>query len=208
MEVPKYIDTFREYERTQMHYQCKGLLVVTNERQVSHAGMTTWKINVDKINRENPDSIQLLVLLCCLGPEEIPERLMKDAPLFKNRQSSLSFTDALIPLINFAHLRRLECSNYRMHRHVSFWVRVQIDSKYNLREKQERLKRAVASVYENLPRRVMDDLQKCIRLLPHAVAAREHTSRFHVEFNSRWQLENYVGNVLFENGYYEDAIEW
>jgi hypothetical protein len=154
MEVPIYIDIFREYERTQIPYQCKGILVVANKRQVSRAGMTTWKINVDKINRENPDSIQLLELLCLLGPEEIPERLIKDAPLFKNRQSSLSFTDALIPLINFAHLRRLECSNYRMHTHVSFCVRVQIDSKYNLREKQERLKRAVASVYHNLPRRV------------------------------------------------------
>jgi tetratricopeptide (TPR) repeat protein len=40
------------------------------------------------------------------------------------------------------------------------------------------------------------------------VAVPEHTSRFNVEFNSCWKLENYVANVLFENGYYEDAIEW
>jgi hypothetical protein len=94
--------------------------------------MITWTINVDKINSENPDSIQLLELLCFLGPEEIPERLMKDAPLFKNRQSSLPVTDALIPLKHLAHLPRLECSNYRMHMLMSFWVRERIDLKYVL----------------------------------------------------------------------------
>ncbi|KAF8535479.1 hypothetical protein BDD12DRAFT_912762 [Trichophaea hybrida] len=207
MDPSKYLETFKEYEHIQEYCMNITLPVEQNGGQHSRALMTTWKIAVDKIQQQNSNSIQLLEIISFFSPEEIPEELIQAVPVFKNRWSPI-FTDALIPLINFALLYRLESSNYRLHPLLRFWVQVQIDSKYNMREKQKRVESAVKSVYDTCPHNVLNNMQQCTRLLSHAVTTLEHACHYKLESNSRWNLEDYVGEVHFRKGNYGGAINF
>ena len=208
MELSKYLELFKKCERNQRDLLSEALPVaIRNEGHTSRAVMTTWEITTDKIQQESPVSIQLLELISFLDPEGIPEELIKEAPFFKN-QSPIFFTNALRPLISFALLNRLEFSNYRLHRLVGFWTRVQIDLKKDIQEKQERLEMAVDLVQDSIPPQKEDERQKCIQLLPHAVAVLDHAGRHHMEFNSRWDLEDSVGAILDVNEHYINALDW
>ncbi|KAF8533194.1 hypothetical protein BDD12DRAFT_947879 [Trichophaea hybrida] len=203
MKLPKYLEMFKEYQQDFLTDPLPR--AIENDGLASRAVMTTWKITVEKIERENHISIKLLQLISFFNHEEIPEELMEHAEFFEN-QGPKFFTDALKPLINFALLYCIESSIYRLHRLVAFWIRVQMDSK-DQQEKQERLETAVSSIYNILPREPQSDLRKCTRLLPHAVATLEHC-RGDLEISSCLDLQELVGIVFWEKGDYSSALKW
>jgi hypothetical protein len=110
--------------------------------------MTTWKITMDKIQRESPLSFKLLQLMSYLDPAKIPEELIKSASFLEN-ESTVHFSKALASLLSFGLLYRLESSNYRLHRLVGFCVRVQMDLEGP--EGEEHLISAVRLVYDSFP---------------------------------------------------------
>jgi hypothetical protein len=110
--------------------------------------MTTWKITIDKIQRESPLSFKLLQLMSFLDPAKIPEELIKSASFLEN-ESTVHFSKALASLLSFGLLSRLESSNYRLHRLVGFCFRVQMNLEES--EGEEHLKSAMGLVYNSFP---------------------------------------------------------
>jgi tetratricopeptide (TPR) repeat protein len=204
----EYLELYRECEQNQQDLLSLALPnAIESESPTTRAVMMTWKITMDKIQRENPLSFKLLQLMSFLDPAKIPEDLIKSASFLDNK-STVHFRKALASLLNFALLYRLESSNYRLHRLVGFWVRVQIDLEGPDSEGEERLKSAVGLVYNSFPTTPLDDYSKCTQYLPHAIAALEHTRRKNLKFGLRWDLQMFVGHVLTAMADYATAMEW
>jgi hypothetical protein len=76
---------------------------------------------MDMIERESPVAFKRLQLMSYLVPAKIPEELIKCA-LFLENGNAVRFSKALGTLLSFGLLHSLECSNYRLHRLVGFFV--------------------------------------------------------------------------------------
>jgi tetratricopeptide (TPR) repeat protein len=206
ISLDKYLELLRECEQNQRELLSHGQALPNAIEDESHtrAVMTTWKITMDKIQRESPLSMKLLQLISYLDPAKIPEELIKSASFLEN-ESTVHLSKALASLLNFGLLYPLESSNYRLHRLVGFCVRVQVDLQGP--EGEEHLTSAVRLVYDNFPRTPMDDYSKCTQYLPHAMVILEHTKRKNVKFELHWDLQNFVGLVLNAKADYAAAME-
>jgi tetratricopeptide (TPR) repeat protein len=207
ISLGKYLELFRECDQNQLELLSHGQAVpnaIVSESP-TRAVMTTWKITMDKIQRESPLSMKLLQLISYLDPAKIPEDLIRSASFLEN-ESSVHLSKALGSLLNFGLLYPLESSNYRLHRLVGFCARVQVDLEGP--EGEGHLISAVRLVYDSFPRTPMDDYSKCTQYLPHAMAILEHTKRKNVKFGLRWKLQNFVGLVLDAKADYAAAIEY
>ncbi|KAA8894431.1 hypothetical protein FN846DRAFT_819409 [Sphaerosporella brunnea] len=206
-DIPKYLEIFKECERNQHDLLGEALPNVTgNERDSSRAVTTTWKITVDRIQQENPQSIQLLGLMSFLSPEEISEEMLTGAPFLKDMRP-VPLKKAFALLLNFALLYRLESSNYRLHRLVSFSIRELL----NLEDPQrghELLETAVKLIVQCFPEDISGNMTKCTHLLSHAITSLGHVSRYNLKFPSLWSLQNDVGRVFSENGDNSGALKW
>jgi tetratricopeptide (TPR) repeat protein len=203
ISLGKYLELFRECEQNQRGLFSQALPNAI-ENDSSRAVMVTWKITMDKIQRESPVAFKLLQLMSYLDPAKIPEELIKSAPFLEN-ESTVHFSKALGTLLSFGLLYPLESSNYRLHRLVGFCVRAQVDLEGPGGE--QHLISAVELVYDSFPRTPTDDYSKCTEYLPHAMATLEHTGRKNLEFGLRWDLQNFVGVVLVMTADYAIAME-
>jgi hypothetical protein len=149
ISLGKYVELFQECEQNQRELLDQALQnAIESESPTSRAVMTTWKITIDKIQRESPLSFKLLQLMSFLDPAKIPEELIKSASFLEN-ESTVHFNKALASLISFSLLSRLESSNYRLHRLVGFCFRVQMNLEES--EGEEHLKSAMGLVYNSFP---------------------------------------------------------
>jgi len=206
-DIPKYLEIFKECERNQHDLLDQALPnAIGNERDSSCAVTMTWKITVDRIQQECPDSIQLLELMSFLNPEEIPEEVLMGAPFLKSR-CLVPLKKALTPLLSFALLDCLESKNYRLHRLVSFWVREQMDLKDPQRG-HKLLETTVELIYKSFPEDIYGNLMKCAHLLSHAATALGHVGRHSLEFSSFRLLQVRVGSVFYAKGDYIGALDW
>jgi tetratricopeptide (TPR) repeat protein len=208
ISLDKYLELLQECEQNQREFLGQALpnaLAIESESSTPRAAIMTWKITMDRIQRESPLSFKLLQLMSFLDPEKIPEELMKSAWFLEN-ESTVQFSKALALLLNFALLYPLGSSNYRLHRLVSFCIRAQVDLEGP--EGEEHLMSAVGLVYYRMPVTPIDDYSKCIQYLPHAIAALEHTGCKNLEVELRWDLESCVGCVLVTMADYVTAMEW
>jgi hypothetical protein len=181
--LEKYLALFRECEQNQRELLNQALPnAIESESPTIRAVMVTWKITVDKIQRDSPLSFKLLQLMSFLDPAEIPEELIRSASFLKD-ESMVHFSRILASLLRFGLVHPLDSSSYRLHRLVGFWVRVQMDLEG--REGEEHLVSAVRLVYNSFPKDPMDDYLKCTQCLPHAMATLEHTGRKNLEFGLR-----------------------
>jgi hypothetical protein len=187
ISLGKYLELFQKCEQNQLELLGHGQALpnAIESESPTRAVMTTWKTTMNKVQREIPFSMKLLQLISYLDPAKIPEELIKSASFLEN-QSTVHLSKALASLLNFGLLYPLECSNYRLHRHVGFCARVQVDLEGL--EGEEHLISAVRLVYGNFPGNPMDDYSKCTQYLPHAMAILEHTRRKHLKFGLRWDL--------------------
>jgi len=207
IQLHQYVEVFKECEKNQQEFLSKALPnAIENEGNQPRAVMTTWKITFDKIQLESPISIGLLELMSYLGPEEIPQSLIKGASFFKN-ENSVFFMKILAPLLNYTLLYQLEASNYRLHRLVAFWVRAQIDRKVQ-QANQQCLESAVILMSCAFPYDPLNDWQSCTLLLPHALAVVQYARRQGLDFESLWQLQDLMGRYLERKGNNEIALEW
>jgi hypothetical protein len=120
MDPAHYLALFQKGEENLEEFLSKSLpaTIRNQENDVSRAVMTTWSLTVNRIQQDNPLSIQLLQLMSFLDPENIPSSLIQAAlPDTENGY------DRLVPLLNFALLTQLGSSDYRLHRLVGFWTR-------------------------------------------------------------------------------------
>jgi hypothetical protein len=126
MDLVHYLSLFQEGEEKQQEFLSKSLpaIIRNEEDNPSRAVVTTWSLTVNRIQQDNPLSIQLLQLISFFCPEDIPNPLIQAAllPDAENGHNQLT------PLLNFALLTRLGSSNYHLHRLVSLWTRVQMTS--------------------------------------------------------------------------------
>jgi hypothetical protein len=205
ISLGNYLELFRECEQNQLELLSHGQALpnAVESESPTRAVMTTWRITMDKIQRESPLSMKLLQLISYLDPAKIPEELIKSASFLKN-ESTVHLSKALASLLNFGLLYPLECSNYRLHRLVGFCARVQVDLEGP--EGEEHLRSAVRLVYDIFPGTPMNDYSKCTQYLPHAMAILEHTKRKNVKFGLRWDLQNFVGLVLDAKADYAAAV--
>jgi tetratricopeptide (TPR) repeat protein len=206
----EYLELYRECEQNQQDLLSVALPnAIESESPTTRAVMMTWKITMDKIQRENPPSFKLLQLMSFLDPAKIPEDLIKSASFLYNK-STVHFAKALASLLSYALLSRLESSNYRLHRLVGFCVREQIDLEGPVSEGEELLKSAVGLVHDSFPTTPMDDYSKCTQYLPHAMATLEHAGRRSLKFGLRWELQDFVGRVIIAKADYASAtaMEW
>ncbi|KAF8538700.1 hypothetical protein BDD12DRAFT_884441 [Trichophaea hybrida] len=206
-DIPTYLEMFKECERNQYDLLDQALPnAFGSERESPRAVTMTWKITVDRIQQECPDSIHLLELMSFFNPEEIPEKMLMNAPFLKNGRPVL-FKKALALLLSFALLDRLETSNYRLHRLVSFCVREQMDLE-DPKRGYELLEIAIKLIYDSFPNDIAGNLTSCTHLLSHAATALGHVDCQNLEFRSTRLLQAYVGSVLREKGDYPGALEW
>jgi hypothetical protein len=116
----EYLELYRECEQNQQDLLSVALPnAIESESPTTRAVMMTWKITMDKIQREDRLSFKLLQLMSFLDSAKIPEDLIRSASFLDNK-SAVHFRKALASLLNFALLSRLESSNYRLHRLVGF----------------------------------------------------------------------------------------
>jgi tetratricopeptide (TPR) repeat protein len=206
ISLDRYLELFQECERNQRDLLNQALPNIIESESATHrAVMTTWKITIDKIQRESPLSFKLLQLMSFLDPAKIPEELIISASFLQN-ESTVHFSKALAPLLSFALLSRLECSNYRLHRLVGFCFRVQMNLEES--EGEEHLESAMGLVYNIFPTNPMDDYSKCTQFLPHAMTTLRHTGRKNLKFRLCWDLQRVVGDVLDAKADYATAMEW
>jgi tetratricopeptide (TPR) repeat protein len=206
----EYLNMFEECERNQQRLLSKGVLTIGDNTDsygsasASRAVMTTWKITVDKIEQTSPDSVRLLQILSFLGPEEIPQDLIKSIPFLQN--DLLLLHEIISPLLSFALLNRLETSNYRIHRLVAASIRAQSEQQ----NKEKHLETAVKLILQKLPKDARAAMHRCRQLLPHAMAALEYTAVEHryPDFEAHCDLMHDVGISLDNMGNYRGALEW
>jgi tetratricopeptide (TPR) repeat protein len=204
ISLGEYLELFRECERNQLELLSRALpSAIESESSSSRAVMMTWKITMDKIQRESLLSFKLLQLMSYLDPVKIPKELIKCASFLEN-ESTVQFSLALRSLLSFGLLHPLESSNYQLHRLVGFCVRVQVDLEG---PGEEHLISAVRLLYDSFPNTPMDDYSKCTQYLPHAMATLEHAGRKNLEFGLRWDLQDFVGVVLVATADYATAME-
>jgi hypothetical protein len=158
ISLGKYLELSEECERNQQELLNQALPNAIESESATRAVMTTWKITINKIQRESPLSFKLLQLMSFLDPEKIPEELIRSASFLEN-ESTVHFSKALALLLSFALLSRLESSNYRLHRLVGFCFRVQMNLEES--EGEKHLKSAMELVYNSFPADLMDDYSKC-----------------------------------------------
>jgi hypothetical protein len=106
ISLGKYLELFQECGRNQRELLNQALPnAIESEPATPRAVMTTWKITIDKIQRESPLSFKLLQLMSFLDPAKIPEELIRSASFLEN-ESTVHFGKALAPLLSFALLSR------------------------------------------------------------------------------------------------------
>jgi hypothetical protein len=73
----KYPGLFQECGHNQQEFLSQALPnAIDSESPTTRAVMTTWKISLDKIQRESPLSFKPLQLISFLDPAKIPEELI------------------------------------------------------------------------------------------------------------------------------------
>jgi hypothetical protein len=206
ISLGKYLRLFQECEQNQQELLSQALPnAIESESPTTRAVMVTWKITIDRIQRESPLSIKLLQLMSFLDQAEIPEELIRSASFLKN-ESMIHFSKVLASLLSFSLVYPLDSSNYRLHRLVGICVRAQIDLEGP--EGKKHLISAVRLVYDSFPKPPVDNYPKCTQCLPHALATLEHTGRKNLEFRLRWDLQHFVGRVLAARADYATAMEF
>jgi tetratricopeptide (TPR) repeat protein len=206
----EYLELFKNCESNQQTLlsECVRTIVDNADFEgsagASRAVMTTWKITVAKIEETSPDSVRLLEILSFLGPEEIPQELIKGIPFLQSDQLLLHNT--IKPLLSFALLYRLENSDYRIHRLVAASIRAQLAQQ----DKEKHLETAVNLMLQEIPEDPRGAMQKCRQLLPHALATLDYTAVGHryPDFEVHCDLKHNVGSVLDVTGEYRGALEW
>jgi hypothetical protein len=145
ISLGKYLELFHEYEQNQVELLSEALpnalAIESASPTAPRAVMMTWKVTMDKIQRDSPLSFRLLQLMSFLDPAEIPEELIKSASFLEN-ESMVHFNEAVTSLLSFGLLYLLESSKYRLHR---FCMRVRMDMEP---DGEEHLISAVGLVYD------------------------------------------------------------
>jgi tetratricopeptide (TPR) repeat protein len=207
----EYLNLFTECERNQQRLLGEALLTIGDKidlegsASASRAVMTTWKITVAKIEATSPDSVRLLEILSFLGPEEIPAEILKAGISFLQNDSFL-LHKTVKPLLSFALLYCLTSSNYRIHRLVASSMRSQLGPE----AKDELLETVLEFLRERFPQDLRQNMQTCRQLVPHAVAALEHTAvgHRHPDFKLHRNLQQRVADALNAIGDYRGALDW
>ncbi|NVL93610.1 MAG: tetratricopeptide repeat protein, partial [Desulfobacterales bacterium] len=166
-----------------------------------HTVATTWSLAMDQIGKDSPASADLLNLCAYLGPDDIPQTLLREGKEHLPKSLSatvadpLAMNEAVAALLQYSLLERTEDA-LSVHRMVQAVAR-------------DRLPEDARSTWAGAALRLVesafpsgDDPQdvrtwpQCARLLPHALAAAGHAEALQVASEATAYLLNQAGLYL------------
>src|SRR5258706_1860432 len=159
------------------------------------AAMNTWEISFNSIKKENPKSSELLQIMALLDFQGIPKELLDSANIRSRLrlEDSIDFNDAMQPLLEFSLVQSAwegKSTNYRLHRLVSLWTRL------NILNKLEPIAFVLQLIAETYPEPSVETFQACDKYLPQAVVILSHSTNMEEDpeaMGRRMNLELTVG---------------
>jgi len=177
-------------------YEAEGYKLMRQRGKVSEHEhpepvATTWKLSYQKLQAENPATIELLKLCAFLDADEIPEEI------FSQEYESLAFNDMLGSIQNFSLLqRKTENKMLSMHRLVQADIRADLSpeqqQKYGLQAV-----RLLAAVFTYEPNNI-DTWSKPERLLASSLKLSEWINQLQFEIEESSLLLNQLAFYLDE----------
>jgi hypothetical protein len=82
--------------------------------------MTTWKVTIDKIKKENPIAVEILQFMSFLNPEDIPLEAVSKAKAFRDK-IQLEIMESIGILLGFSFI---QSSNTQSHIACTDWFPV------------------------------------------------------------------------------------
>ncbi|KAF8244549.1 TPR-like protein [Wilcoxina mikolae CBS 423.85] len=153
--------------------------------------MTTWEITIQRIQRINPSSIQLLQLMYLLDPDEIPRDLLQSSS-HPDLASELLFSHAMRHLQRYSLVTALKDNSYRTHR-LGGMIAL-LDSYCSLLHNVTRHLRARGSFGESLvwAQLTLDSYENTLR--------KDHPFAL--------SIASIIAVILYDQGEYSKALEW
>ncbi len=175
---------------------------------------TTWDLNFQAVEKENPATAELLRFAAFLAPDEIPYVLIiagageLGSPLsdvFANLSSELDHIKAcdrlLRPLLRYSLVEKNgEHHAFSVHRMVQSVQRDRLQTSH-----LDRVGRAVSAVCTAFPNPEFGNWDWCATLLPHALACLNHARQNKLETDETALLLNRAGTYLSDRGLYFEA---
>ncbi|KAI5840905.1 hypothetical protein BZA05DRAFT_242102 [Tricharina praecox] len=213
MTIPDYLELFQRCDRHQHE-----LLEVSREEPLDPADqgyarracplpvMTTWKLTIDRIQCNNPRSVQLLELISFLSLDDIPVKLLRDT-LHLRDQSDVQFHMAFAPLLSFSLIHRLESSNFRMHSLVALCIRNRIASD-NIQRRDWILGSLYGLLSDGFPRGMLGNHIQYLHLATHAAVALGHQQSSRHSFGFNTLLPDMLAFFLMNIGDAAGCLLW
>jgi tetratricopeptide (TPR) repeat protein len=125
--------------------------------------LKTWRISFEQIQRDSPESADMLKIMGSLHWQDIPQYLLQQDKL----EDEDDFDDAVAPLLAFSLIQKAPASKmFSMHRLIHIAIRSWAQNKESARSAQKLLLNIFPTLEFN---RVSTEMNsKCRQLLPHA----------------------------------------
>ena len=204
MPTANYLALFQRSEEHQQALLSEPLpAALRNDgNDFSRAAMTTWTLTAQKIEQESPLSIKLLHILSLLDPDNLPSSFI-EAAISTETDNHFKY---LAPLLNFGLLTCLESSNYRLHRLVSMWARVEMSTEV----KHQCIDQVIALMRSCFPPESFNNVTKYMEALPHTLSILDHIASGGSKFCSElsWELQGNVIEFLCGIGQLHSAMKY
>jgi tetratricopeptide (TPR) repeat protein len=175
--------------------------------------LTTWSLAFNRVERENPASINVLRFSAFLAPDDIPYEILTDgasqlgATLFlamrwRVRKRS-PVHDLLAPLRRYSLVRNGEHDRtYSVHGLVQQVVK----NKLSKRTQKRWIIRAVNALSETYPSPEFGNWERCDRFTPHAKAAFNLVCEMNIQTVSAAHLLNKTAHYLDDTARFDEAL--
>jgi tetratricopeptide (TPR) repeat protein len=174
-----------------------------------HTVATTWSLALRRLQKTKPSAVGLLALAAFLGPEDLPQPLLAahsdvlPEPLAVVAADPLLLADAVAALRR-SSLVRVVADGLFTHRLLQTVVRASLDN----RAEQAWAAAAVRLLRAGFPDESdqVANWPECQRLLPHSLAAADHSERLDVEPGVWPWLLSQSAQYLWSRGQYQQAL--
>ena len=125
VSIPKYLAIFRRSDKDQANLLDKDEGDLRRDPEVPNAVITSWEISFNQIQKNSPDSADLLSLMSYLNRQAIPRFFIQ------GDVDELAFWDEINPLLSFSLIRpEIGGDTFEMHRLVQTAMRHWLRSEF------------------------------------------------------------------------------
>ncbi|MEM9265723.1 MAG: tetratricopeptide repeat protein [Cyanobacteria bacterium P01_F01_bin.13] len=209
-----------QYRKQRLKLLERQLPTMGNEQQIGDASQplrpvqTTWQLNFDAVQNDNPASAELLKLSAFVAPDIIPyELLIEGRTSFgglleqaleaeDTEEARFVIADLLEPLTQYSLIRQEpEQDSYTIHRLVQEVVKAELDEEKCFQWAETVIK-AIIQTFSNAE---YANWEICKRLLSHAKVAASLANVYQIESKAVAVLLNQTGYYLNQHAQYKDA---